>query len=73
MTERSDAIGIGIDETHEIDAELLTPLEQLARERHGRLAGAHDQQALRRPDAQREPLERQPPAGDERRRRIPRP
>ncbi len=42
---------IGVDEAHQLDAELLPAIEQLLRQRHGGAAGADDEQPLRRPDA----------------------
>ena len=65
MSDVPTSCRIGVDEADQLDAELLPAIEQLLRQRHGGGAGADDQQALGRADAQREPLEREPPAGDQ--------
>ena len=63
---RADARGIGIDEADDIDAELLPPLEQLARQHDRRRAGADQQQPLARRQAldqpRRTPIARPSPA-----------
>ena len=62
---RSDQLRIGVDEAHQLDAELLAAIEQLLRQRHRGAARADDQQALRGTDSEREPLERETPSGDQ--------
>ena len=59
---RADARRIRIDEADDLDAELVPPLEQLARQRDGRRAGADEQQPLARADLPAQPLEGHAPA-----------
>ena len=66
MTGAPTRARIGIDEADDLDAQFLAPLEQLLRQRHGRGAGADEQQPLARADLPAHPFERQPPADDER-------
>ena len=58
---RADARRIGVDEADDIDAELLAPFEQLARQHDGGGAGADEQQPLARRQVVDQPLERRAP------------
>src|SRR6187549_2916970 len=54
---RTDLRRIRVDETGDLDAELVAVLVELARQVHARRAGADEQQLLARADAAAQPLE----------------